>query len=153
MLVQILEDRLIQAEKAFRQSAELYRSILENARDAIYVTTCENEFVEFNQTLALESLFDVASLLAGPGEFAEKCRDDLDRLAQSEWVTLRRLSPETGDLELVACAGPRTADSPPLFALPRSAKLAYAAVDEGKTIVLNESANSLRRRRKSSGWE
>ncbi|MDP2753407.1 MAG: PAS domain-containing protein, partial [Nitrospirota bacterium] len=39
-----------QAEEALKQSGERYRTIFEDSRDAIYITTREGMFVDFNQS-------------------------------------------------------------------------------------------------------
>ncbi len=101
----VIKDRMARLPLAVQNALE-QRRIREEK------TQAEEDLQHRNQEL--ETLFEIASVLANPGEFAEKCRVALGRLAQSvkaDWVTLRRLNPETGDLELVANAGSGTADA------------------------------------------
>ena len=91
----------------------------------------------------LETLLTIANILAGPGAFVQKATDVLDelsRLIQADWVTLRQAGGEKQSLYLVAKAGPATLESPPMLVLTERETLAATAYQQGETIVVNDYA-------------
>ena len=139
-----------------QQVLERTRELTETA-EGLEREVAERQLVEEGlrlRNLELETLSTIATILAGPGAFVQKCTyvlDELSRLIQADWVTLRQDGGDAHSLALVAKGGPASSEYPPLLLVPleypplpvatERGTLVATAFLRGETVVVHDYAS------------
>ena len=111
---------------------------IENTR--LYEQTKNAEEAANERSEELFVLYEIANLIAKPGEFLDKARSVMELLAEIfdvEWAALRLADPN-GDLVLQIAAGSAQESAPSMSVLSDRETLAYTAFKESKPIVVND---------------
>ena len=142
-LGQKVNNELVQRRVAQTQLSQRTRELTETTQ-ILEKEAAERQLAEEGLELRnqeLEALLKIATILARPGVFVQKCTnvlDELSRLIQADWVTLRQAHGEEQSLFLVAKAGPATMENPPMPVLTERETLAANAFQNMETIVVND---------------
>lgn len=92
-------------------------------------------------SVELDSLVNIAIVLAQPGGITEKVTNILGELAEivlADWVVLRQEDERAGGLRLVAAAGPEALAATPIDLLTDRESMAYTAIRHAEPIISND---------------
>ena len=90
-----------------------------------------------------ESLFHIASTIAGSGSFEDKAKAIVQEIAytwECDWVTLRLPGADGQTLRLVASAGSSAESAPPILVFTEEQTLSFTALRERRTVVIGDYA-------------